>query len=204
MTLTNKSQGAPRLFTVPAKQRTRTSDVLLTLIEYTNQSEVTLRSLTERLGDRTSGMLLVLVAIFSVIPFVSLIVGPLITILGLQMAVGLTKMWLPRSILDWQLPPGGVRTALCIFEPKVRAIERYVRPRWQFTEAPIVDRINGIIIAVLGMIIALPIPLANLGPALVLVLLGLGLMERDGLVQISAAGMGIATLGVVYYLVFVH
>ncbi|GAA4087555.1 exopolysaccharide biosynthesis protein [Zhongshania borealis] len=202
--MTNKSEGAPKLFTVPAKPRTRTSDVLLTLIEFTNHPKVTLRSLTERFGDRTFGMLLVLVAIFSVIPFVSLIVGPLITLLGLQMAVGLTKTWLPRSVLDWQLSPEGVRTALCVFEPRVRAIERYVRPRWQFTEAPIVDRINGLIIVVLGMIIALPIPLANLGPALVLVLLGLGIMERDGLVKISAACMGLATLSVVYYLVFVH
>ena len=201
--MTNISEGSPTLFTVPVEPRKRTSDVLLTLIESINPSSVTLRNLTERLGDRTFGMLLVLAAIFSAIPFVSLIGGLLIAILGLQMTIGLTNTWLPKSILDWQLPPDKVRKALSTFEPKVRSIERYVRPRWQFTEAPIVDRINGVIIAVLGMIITLPIPLTNLAPAFVVVFLGLGLMERDGLVQLSAAFMGLAALGTVYYHVFV-
>lgn len=201
--MSNISEGSPTLFTVPVEPRKRTSDVLLTLIESINPSSVTLRNLTERLGDRTFGMLLVLAAIFSAIPFVSLIGGLLIAILGLQMTIGLTNTWLPKSILDWQLPPDKVRKALSTFEPKVRSIERYVRPRWQFTEAPIVDRINGVIIAVLGMIITLPIPLTNLAPAFVVVFLGLGLMERDGLVQLSAAFMGLAALGTVYYHVFV-
>ena len=81
--MTKTPEGTPTLFTVPNKPRSRTSDVLLTLIESTNQPSVTLRNLTERLGDRTFGMLLVLAAIFSVIPFVSLISGLLIAILGL-------------------------------------------------------------------------------------------------------------------------
>ena len=201
--MTKTPEGTPTLFTVPNKPRSRTSDVLLTLIESTNQPSVTLRNLTERLGDRTFGMLLVLAAIFSVIPFVSLISGLLIAILGLQMAVGLTNTRLPKSIMDWPLSPSGVRSALTAFEPKVRAIERYLRPRWQFTEAPIIDRVNGIIITILGVVIALPIPLTNLAPALVAILLGLGLMERDGLVQLSAAIMGLFSLGAVYYLVLV-
>ena len=202
--MTNRDNGAPTLFTVPDQPRTRTSDVLLSLIHSSNQPNVTLRRLTERLGDRTFGMLLVLVAIFSVIPFVSLIAGLLVTILGLQMAVGLPSAWLPKSILDWQLPSDRVRTALLAFESKVLTIERYVRPRWLFTEAPIVDRINGLIITILGMVITLPIPFTNIGPALVVILLGLGLMERDGLVQLSAACMGLTAVGTVYYFIFFH
>lgn len=147
-------------------------------------------------------MLLVLVAIFNIIPFVSLIAGFLITILGLQMAAGMARAWLPGSILYRPLPADRVRSALLAFAPKVRAIERYVRPRWQFTEAPIVDRLNGIVIALLGIVISIPIPFTNLGPAFVVILMGLGLMERDGLVQLSAACMGLLAMAVVYYLVF--
>lgn len=200
--MTNKAEETPTLFTIPDKPRARTSEILLTFIENTDQSGVTLSSLTERLGDRTFGMLLVLVAIFNVIPFVSLFAGLLVATLGAQMAVGLDKAWLPKSILDWQLPPDKVRTALRAFEPKVRAIERYVRPRWQFTEAPIVERINGLIITLLGVITALPIPLANFIPALIVIMLGIGIMERDGCVQSCAATMGLIAMGAVYYLVF--
>ncbi len=176
--------------------------MLLGLIERTRQPDVTLRSLTDRLGDRTFGMLLVLIAIFNVIPFVAVIAGPLIAVLGVQMAMGMTHAWLPKVILDRQLPPDGVQTALAMFEPHVRSMERFVRPRWQFSEAPVVDRINGLIIVILGIVIAFPIPFTNLGLALVVIVMGLGLMERDGLIQLSAALTGLTGMGVVAYLVF--
>ncbi len=195
-------QEQPALFTVPEVKRSRTSDVLLELAEQTQQASLTLRGMTERLGDRTFGMLLVLLSVFNIVPLVSLLAGLLICILGLQMAVGLRRVWLPKAILDRELPKESVRKALLAFEPKVRKIERFVRPRWQFTEAPIVDRINGLVIALLGAIITLPLPLTNLGPALVVVLMGLGLLERDGVVQVGAALLGLVAMGVVFYFVF--
>ncbi|MDX1450968.1 MAG: exopolysaccharide biosynthesis protein [Oleiphilaceae bacterium] len=190
------------LFAVPAAKRSRTSDVLLELAEQCLQPTLTLRSMTERLGDRTFGMLLVLLAIFNIVPFVSLVAGLLIVSLGLQMAFGLRRVWLPKAIMDRALPQSSVRKALLAFEPRVRKIERYVRPRWHFTEAPIVDRINGFVIALLGAVITLPLPLTNLGPALVVVLMGLGLLERDGLVQLGAALLGIGAMLAVYVFLF--
>lgn len=191
------------LFEVPSQPRTRTSDVLLALAERSSQSKgVTLRNLTERLGDRTFGMLLVLFSIFNIIPFVSLFAGLFVVSLGLQMAVGMSQAWLPAFILDRTLPADRVRTAILAFEPKVRAIERYVRPRWKFSEAPIFDRINGLIIALLGMIIMIPLPLTNLGPALVVVVMGLGVMERDGLLQVCASVIGLLLMIVIGFLAF--
>ncbi|BCE03699.1 exopolysaccharide biosynthesis protein [Marinicellulosiphila megalodicopiae] len=200
--MTNEQNETSTLFTVPTVTRERTSDVLLTLIKAAKHADVTLRKLTDQLGDRTFGMLLILVTTFSVIPFVSIISGIIIMILGFQMAIGLTKTWLPKSVLDWKLPSNKVQSALELFEPKVRKIERYLRPRWAFTEAPIVDRINGVIIVILGLVVMIPIPLTNLGPAFAIILLGLGLMERDGLVQIAAATIGLIALGGVYFLAF--
>ncbi len=139
-------------------------------------------------------MLLILVAIFNVVPFVSVLAGFLVVVLGLQMSFGMRRTWLPRTILDRQLPAEKVRAALLMFIPKIQAIERYVKPRWQFTEAPIVDRFNGVVIAFLGMIIALPVPFANMAPAIVVVVMGLGLMERDGVVQLGAALVGLLAL----------
>lgn len=178
------------LFTVPDAPRTKTSDVILSLIDRCQSPPITLRILTERMGDRTFGMLLILLSIFNIIPFVSLFAGLLIMLLGGQMIIGRTTVWLPRIILDRQLHTKSVIKALQIFEPRVRGIERYLRPRLQFTEASIVDRLNGLLIVFLGMIIALPIPLTNIAPAILLVVMGLGLLERDGLVQLCAAIIG--------------
>lgn len=157
--------------------------------------------LTERLGDRTFGILLILLAAFNVIPLVSMFSGLLASLLGIQMVLGMKRAWLPKAILNWQLPSRHVRNALLAFEPRIRTIEKYIRPRWQFSEAPIVDRINGLVIAILGIIIALPIPLTNLGPALVIVVMGLGLLERDGLVQFVALIFGLTVITLIYFLV---
>lgn len=171
------------LFIIPDQARTRTSDVILSLMERAEEGDLTLRNLIGRFGDRTFGMLMVLLAVFTVIPFISFLSGALIVSLGLQMALGRKVAWLPRFVLDKVLPADKVIYALRLFEPKVRAIEDYVRPRWRFTEAPIIDRSIGVIIFVLGLIILLPLPFANLLPALVLMVLGVGLTERDGLLQ---------------------
>ena len=197
-----KSEKSNRtIFTVPEAHRTRTSDVLLSLIERSRSAPVTLRILTDRMGDRTFGMLLILVSIFNVIPFVSSLAGLVIVCLGIQMSIGRTTVWLPSMILDRQLHNESVAIALEAFEPRVRAIERYLRPRLPFTEAYIVDRINGLLITILGAIITLPIPFTNLGPAVVVVVMGLGLLERDGLVQICAAALGILLIvGISYFL----
>ncbi len=148
-------------------------------------------------------MLLVLVAILSAVPVVSLLSGALVAILGAQMAAGRTRAWLPRAVLDRELPGETVRAALLAFEPRVRAAEKWVRPRWKFSEAPIIDRLNGLVIVLLGMLIALPFPFTNLGPAFVVIFMGIGLMERDGLVQVSAVVMALAVISAIYHFILV-
>lgn len=188
------------LFSVPTHPRNRTSDVFLLLVERTYEGKITLSNLTERFGDRTFGILLLLLAAFNVIPFVSLISGLLVSVLGFQMFFGMKRARLPKAILNWKLPPERVRKALLVFEPKIRSIEKFIRPRWQFAEAPVVDRINGLLIAILGLIIAFPIPFTNVGPALVIVIMSLGLLERDGLVQCVALVLGLVSIALVYSL----
>jgi hypothetical protein len=191
------------LFTVPDQARSRTSDVVASLIERSQQGDVTLRNLTSRFGDRTFGLLLVLMAVFNFIPLVSIPAGILVSLLGMQMVLGVKVAKLPNFILDRALSSGHVLKALQFIEPKVRNIEKYIRPRWHFTEAPIVDRVNGLVIAVLGIIIAIPIPFTNLPPSFVVILMGMGLLERDGLVQVLAAGLGgsILIVSLVYFII---
>ncbi len=199
--MTNTPPENPKLFSIPAYHRHRTSDVFLSLAEQCKGEKITLYALTERLGDRTFGILLILFAAFNVIPFVSLFSGLFASLLGFQMVLGKRQPWLPLAMLNMQLPSSHVRNALLVFAPKIKAIEKYIRPRWQFSEAPIVDRINGLVIVILGLIIALPIPLTNIGPALVIVVMGLGLVERDGLVQVLAILFGITSVTLIYFLV---
>ncbi|EHU5002099.1 exopolysaccharide biosynthesis protein [Vibrio vulnificus] len=187
------------LFAVPENQRSRTSDVIVELIKQAQSPGITLRNLTDRLGDRTFGMLLMLIALFNVLPLVSIIGGILIATLGLQMILGRRKAWLPSVILDKELPNDKVQAILRTFEPKVRKLEQYIYPRIQYMEAPVVDQVNGCIIMLLGLLISLPFPFTNIAPAFVVMIMGLGLMERDGLLQIGSFLLGMLSIGGIGY-----
>jgi len=187
------------LFAVPENQRSRTSDVIVELIKQAQSPGITLRNLTDRLGDRTFGMLLMLIALFNVLPLVSIIGGILIATLGLQMILGRRKAWLPSVILDRELPNDKVQAILRTFEPKVRKLEQYIYPRIQYMEAPVVDQVNGCIILLLGLLISLPFPFTNIAPAFVVMVMGLGLMERDGLLQIGSFLLGMLSIGGIGY-----
>ncbi|HAS8152530.1 exopolysaccharide biosynthesis protein [Vibrio vulnificus] len=187
------------LFAVPENQRSRTSDVIVELIKQAQSPGITLRNLTDRLGDRTFGMLLMLIALFNVLPLVSIIGGILIATLGLQMILGRRKAWLPSVILDRELPNDKVQAMLRTFEPKVRKLEQYIYPRIQYMEAPVVDQVNGCIILLLGLLISLPFPFTNIAPAFVVMIMGLGLMERDGLLQIGSFLLGMLSIGGIGY-----
>ncbi|EGQ8174229.1 exopolysaccharide biosynthesis protein [Vibrio vulnificus] len=187
------------LFAVPENQRSRTSDVIVELINQAQSPGITLRNLTDRLGDRTFGMLLMLIALFNVLPLVSIIGGILIATLGVQMILGRRKAWLPSVILDRELPNEKVQAILRTFEPKVRKLEQYIYPRIQYMEAPVVDQVNGCIILLLGLLISLPFPFTNIAPAFVVMIMGLGLMERDGLLQIGSFLLGMLSIGGIGY-----
>ena len=192
----------PTPFEVPNKARSRTSDVLRELAEQMELPTTSLRRLSERFGDRTFGMLLIIIAIISVLPLISFVAGILIFMLGGQMLMGKVAAWLPKAVLDYQLNGLKVKNAFLAFAPRVSAFEKYIRPRWQITEAPIVDRLNGLVIMLLGATIAVPLPLTNIGPALVINLMGLGLMERDGLVQVASLFLAMLTIALLYFFVF--
>lgn len=181
----------PPIFTVPEQPRRRTSDVLAGLALKCSEEAITLRRLVDGLGDRTYGIALIMLAAFNVIPFVSMFSGLLVTVVGLQMLLGLKRLYLPKRVLDYPLPALQVRATLESFSNKVTNLERFIRPRWQFTEAPIVDRINGFVLILLGVVIALPIPFANLVPALLVIVMAIGLLERDGVIQLLAVAVGL-------------
>jgi hypothetical protein len=200
--MTPAQQQNTSLFDVPAQPRRRSSDVLQDLLGQLGTEAITLRQLVEQLGDRTFGIVLVLMAVFNLIPVISIIAGLLVSLLGLQMVLGLNTAPLPRAVLDRPLNAAKVRTALAAIAPKVRWLERYVRPRWPISEAPIVARLNGIAIMLLGLVITLPVPLINIVPALIVVMMGVALLERDGLLQAIAAGLTLLVLVVMLLMIY--
>jgi hypothetical protein len=165
----------------------RLSEALAATHREISGHQVTLRQLLALVGEQG---LLVFCAILAMpfllpvtLPFMSTALGAPMLLIGV--AVTLNRVpWLPDRLLDHALPSLTVQHVL---ERAIRTADRFehlVRPRLLvLTGTPMVNVVHGIalVVAVLALMAPLPlIPLANTLPAVGVVLLCLGMAERDG------------------------
>jgi len=149
--------------------------------------EVTLRELLLLVGEQG---LLVFCAILAMpfllpvsLPFMSTALGAPMLLIGFAVTMNRVP-WLPDRLLDHSLPSATVQHVL---ERAGRAADRFehlVRPRMLgLTATPFVNAVHGVslVVVVLALMAPLPlIPLANTLPAIGIILLCLGMAERDG------------------------
>jgi hypothetical protein len=122
--------------------------------------------------------------------------GFVVLLIGARLALG-RRPWLPKKILQRELPARFIARLLGAASRIVRWLEVLLRPRLDFLhEQWIYRRIAGTLIMLSGLLLLLPlpIPLSNSFPALTVVLLAAGAMERDGLSFLAGCGAFVATL----------
>ena len=172
---TNESASQPRLSTDLEMLHARVKGKSLTLDE-----------LKQLLNGRGSAMLLILLALpfcFIAIPGLSTPFGIAICLIGAFLMIG-REPWLPRFIMHRRLSTIRLSQLLTAAIKMAHQLEKFVRPRLAFLHAgPGMLRLIGlgIVIAGLGLMLPLPIPFSNNIPAWAIVLLAIGMMEKDGL-----------------------
>lgn len=119
------------------------------------------------------------------IPAMSVALGTPMLLIGV--AVVLNRVpWLPDRLLDHALPGDTVRQVLESASRTAARFEHLVRPRWlALTSTPAVNSLHGLVIIFGVLVLMAPlvlVPFANTLPALGIILLALGMAERDGVV----------------------
>ncbi len=117
------------------------------------------------------------------LPGVSTLFGFVVMLIGTRLALG-REPWLPKKILRRELPAQFIARLLGAACRMVRGLEVLLRPRLGFLhEQWIYRRVAGALIMFSGLLLLLPLPIpfTNCLPALTVVLLAAGAMERDGL-----------------------
>jgi hypothetical protein len=159
---------------------------------------VTLNEISHLLGERAFGFLMLVLGLPNVIamasiPGFSTVTGlPLVLIAG-QMMFGRPRPWLPKMISERSLASDDFRRFVERAAPYLDRAERLLRPRLTGLTGPRSERLLGAHCAVMAIILTLPIPFANLLPALSICLVALGLIEKDGGFVIAGLVMGVAT-----------
>jgi len=90
------------------------------------------------------------------------------------------KAWFPRFIANQKLSKKHFESVLNIFNPYLVKIEKVLKPRFSLLTAMFWERFLGFVCLIHGILIALPIPMANFLCGIALVFLALGIIAKDG------------------------
>jgi hypothetical protein len=103
-----------------------------------------------------------------------------------QMIAGKPAPIFPRRIAVHPLPTRHFAAVVQLAIPILRHLEKIIHPRWH-TPLEATKRLVGAVVVMLGATLAFsPIPLSNVVPALVIVLISLAYLEEDGLLLFIA------------------
>lgn len=184
----------------PTPPRSGLARLLDTFAQGDPDELLSLEYLLGGLGRSAFGMFLFVSILPGFIPVpgaAGVVAGPLVVLIGLQLVAGLSRPWLPRFVAR----RGPMRRTLNRFRERIAPwlgrLEHLVRPRLQgLAGNRAANALTGILVAVLGLLLALPIPMTNYIFAGLLLLFALALLERDGALLVALWIVSAATITV--------
>lgn len=182
-----------------SKTPPRLSQVLNDLSMDQSRDRIALSDLLESLKLRAFGPLLLVFAIPNIIPAppgTSAILGLPLIFLAFQMLIG-GKPWFPAFIARRSMDRVDFARVMAAALPRVGKAERMVKPRFVFLSSRLAEKLLGLFCLSLALVLVLPIPLGNMAPSLAIAIIGLGLLERDGLWILFGLITGLAAMFIV-------
>jgi hypothetical protein len=164
-------------------------------------SSITLRQLFAMIGEQG----LLLFCILLIIPFllpvsipgVSTVFGAVIILIALGVILNRVP-WLPARLMDREFETAQLVPTLKKGAQMLTRVDRVIRPRLHaLTEGAVVSRINGLALLLGGILLIFPlglIPFSNTLPALAILFLSVGILQRDGLFILLGYVMLVATI----------
>ncbi|SDX90924.1 exopolysaccharide biosynthesis protein [Nitrosomonas sp. Nm33] len=182
------------------ENKERTTSELLQLVVIQNTSEkMSVGQIKNSLRERGFGILLAIAALPICLPipappgYTTFFSIPLF-IFSIQMMWGMKSPWLPGWISKKEISKKSLEKLIVKATTWLRKIESYLHPRLTYISVRAWERIIGIFAFIFTISIALPIPLVNVPPGWGILIMSLGLLNKDGLTII--VGMIVGTIGI--------
>ncbi|WP_435164112.1 exopolysaccharide biosynthesis protein [Falsirhodobacter sp. 1013] len=184
----------------PQLKRRRLSEVLEEIAHDPARIRISIADLIDAMAGRAFGALLLIFALPNVLPTppgTSGILGLPLVFLAAQLMLG--KMpWLPAFIATRSMERASFAALVGKMTPILGRAEKLLVPRLAFMISPLAQRFLGAALLILALVLALPIPLGNMLPALAMTIISLGVLERDGLWVIIGLVLGAVSLVIVW------
>ena len=202
----------------PSVNNRRTSVLLREYIAGLDKPSASLGDLRDALGDRGFGVLLFIFALPNLmpvnIPLLSALLGAPLVLLAAQLTYGRHKPWLPHWLTRQSISRQNFEAVVSRALPYLERAERWLRPRLTVLLSWTGERLIGLGLLVLTVVLAacaptaaaptvvlaLPIPFGNWLPAFAICIVGLAMVEKDGvavLVGLAVGGFSLMVAGTV-------
>lgn len=165
-------------------QHRSTSEVLLGVVRAHGGERMTLQEIIDALAERSFGFLLLLfglVSAIALVPLMATIMGMPLLFFSLQMVAGAKTPWLPAFIANHAFAKTDLEQSIARGIPIMRFIERLCQPRLLFLTGGIGERLLGVIVFLLALVITLPGPGTNFLPGIATAFMAIAIINRDGL-----------------------
>jgi len=181
----------PQSNPLPLSQR------LAQIIAETGPDRLRFSELAAQLQARAWGGLLLIFAAINVLPLppgTSVFFAiPLLLVSG-QMVFGRATPWFPARIDRRGVTKQELGRLIHKMEWVELRIERIFKPRLPALTGPTAARLIGVICFLLALLAGIPVPLFHVAPAVAIVLFGLALIYRDGVLVIAATIAAVLSL----------
>jgi len=180
-----------------AKAR-RTSDILRELISDESQKTLTVEQIVTALGPASMGTSLMAFSMPEVLPVTlpgmsAFMVIPTV-IISSQIIRGKREIRLPKVLLKRSISRKAFAAAVRAILPFLERAERGTRARWHWASNPVAERFLGLFILMLAGVIAVPTPFTATPAAISIIIISLGMVERDGALISLGILLGLATI----------
>ncbi|MVA58799.1 exopolysaccharide biosynthesis protein [Agrobacterium vitis] len=175
------------------------SQILFRIAEDETRARVSIGDIFEALGDRAFGALILIFALPNIVPTppgTSAITGAPLVFLAAQLMLG-WQPWLPGWITKRSLARADFSAIVARIVPWLARGERLLKPRFGLLVKGPAENLLGIMAFILAIILALPIPLGNILPAIALSLFAFALLEKDGLYAVVGSVVFLLSIVVV-------
>lgn len=183
----------------PAETPVGLVDILQALAGDESRARISVGDLLSAMGDRALGALMLVFALPNIVPTppgTSAITGTPLVFLAAQLFAGKSP-WLPRVIADRSLAREDFAKVVHKIVPVLLWVQKLLRPRMEGLLSPVFERVIGLICLLLAVILALPIPLGNILPAIAICCFSFALLERDGLFALLGGVLSVVSVAIV-------
>ncbi len=174
------------------------------LVSEEKSKKITLNHLLNKLQQKDNLFLIILLALLAItpisfIPGMTALFGLSIVFITGQILIGRNKIWLPTKIKNKQIPHN-ISEGILKIMPYVKFIEKYIKKRAVFFSSRSIKYFFISFIFILSILLIIPIPYLNFITSFAIILISIGLIEKDGFLLITAVFFIIIYIFILFYI----